>query len=343
MSSGGVNPSFPSNLGMPEDRPPPLGPPDLLGDDGQREITSGQTNIELLARGLRLLAITQLRQLLREYSIPTGGNKQSLVERLVMYLETFGPSQQDLLLQFSVKLKKLLSSGSPDEKEQYREESPAEMLPPEISEKLMATSPSCLFELTEQRLAFGPVMVQTKMPSDVFDFTLLTSESRCVPVLQVASLLPDSQLNSVTLQLAGRVFTLREPSLWVAIPEVVNKPTSLQITDVIPSSPIIVLIRWLAKLPVETLMEMIMRKDPRDLQDFPDAKNNGICPLTNKIISTPVRSVKCLHGDCVDLSGFLAVASTSNDWTCPICHKQILAEDLRVDSRYFLKTISPPV
>ena len=67
-----------------------------------------------------------------------------------MYLETFGPSQQNLLIQFSLKLKKLLSS----EGSEKPEESPLQLLPPEISELLLATSPSCLFETTEIKLAF---------------------------------------------------------------------------------------------------------------------------------------------------------------------------------------------
>ena len=75
---------------------------------------SHPANIALLARGVSLLSITQLRDLLRDFSLPTGGNKHLLVNRLIIYLETFGQNQQNLLAQFSAKLKRLLSVETED-------------------------------------------------------------------------------------------------------------------------------------------------------------------------------------------------------------------------------------
>ena len=297
---------------------------------------SGQTSIALLSRGLRLLSITQLRYLLREYSIPTGGNKESLVNRLIMYLETFGPSQQSLLVQFSLKLKRLLSTDSSEKADAALEESPKHLLPPEISDRLFSSSPSCLFETTEHRLPFGPVMVQAKMPSEVLDFTLLNQGTGCTPVLQLAQVFPDAPLKSVTLQLSGQVCVLSEPALWLAIPEVVNKPTSLQVMEIDPPVPIIVVIRWMRRVSVEKLKEMVIGKRG-GLVDLPGPATSGICRSSRKVISAPARGTGCLHNDCFDLTAFLARASKTNDWMCPVCHKRIRPEDLRVDVKYFAR------
>ena len=187
-------------------------------------------------------------------------------------------------------------------------------------------------------------MVQTKLPSEVMDFTLLTQASGCVPVLQIAPVFLDSPLKRVTIQLSSRAFVLSDPALWMPVPEVVNKPASLQITDISPAVPIVVVIRWLAKVPIPRLIEKVVSKPASDgLIDIPSSINTGVCPLTCKVITIPVRSIKCLHCECFDLPGFLAMACANNDWTCPICHKRIFAEDLRVDVKYFLKTITPPV
>ncbi|EAY12125.1 SAP domain containing protein [Trichomonas vaginalis G3] len=62
------------------------------------------TNVALLSRGISLLSITQLRDLFRDYSLPTGGNKNVLVNRLIIFLETFGQNQQNILTAFSAKL-----------------------------------------------------------------------------------------------------------------------------------------------------------------------------------------------------------------------------------------------
>ena len=305
----------------------------------QDDESPGQTNIALLSRGLRLLAIAQLRQLLQEYSIPTGGNKQSLVSRLIMYLETFGPSQQNLLVQFSLKLKRLLSSDAREKGETQIEDSPMQLLPPEVSDKLGATSPSCLFEVTDHQLAFGPVMVQSKMPGDVLDFTLLNQNPGCTPVLQIAPVFLDSPLKGVTLQISSQVHTLSEPSLWMAIPDVINKPTSLQVTNVSPAVPIVIVIRWMKRVSVERLVQMVVNQKG-GLVDVPGAPVNGICPLTMKVISTPARSLACAHNECFDLTGYLARAFKTNDWMCPICHKPVSPEEIRIDFQYFLKSVA---
>lgn len=322
---------------------PPLGLPNakpnhcILQDrdtEPENEAASGHTNIALLSRGLRLLSITQLRHLLREYSIPTGGNKQSLVSRLIMYLETFGPSQQNLLVQFSLKLKKLLSSD-PSEKSDTALDDCQHLLPPDVNERIFSSSPSCLFETTEYRFPFGPVMVQPKMPSDILDFTLLNSVAGCTPVLQVAPVVSQTPLKSVTLQLSNQICVLNDQSLWLAVPDVVNKPTSLQVMEVNPPVAIIIVIRWMKKVSVEKLAEMVMRKRG-GLTDVAGS-GTGVCRLTRKIIGAPVRGTGCLHSECFDLTGFLARAAKTNDWMCPICHRRIRPEDLRLDVKYFLR------
>ena len=61
---------------------------DIFSDTSPSGTSTQPTNIALLARGISLLSITQLRDLLREYSLPTGGNKHILVNRLIIFLKT---------------------------------------------------------------------------------------------------------------------------------------------------------------------------------------------------------------------------------------------------------------
>ncbi|KAK8888988.1 hypothetical protein M9Y10_033729 [Tritrichomonas musculus] len=264
------------------------------GDDVFNSQHPNQTSITLLSRGLKLLSISHLRQLLRDYSLPTGGNKQALVDRLILYLETFGPKQQALVVQFSVNLKKLLSVDSTETNEESSSnsnntqnqanseqtppsaptnpdlkignESFMQLIPPNVSDKLFEISPSCLFAATGHQLAFGPVMIESKNPPDNHEFTLINPTQGYIPILQFAPVFPDSPLKSITLQLTHKnPITLTEPMLWCPVSDYVNKSGSFQVKSTDPSVPVIAVVRWLKKLQLSEVMKNILAKD-----DLPD-------------------------------------------------------------------------
>jgi hypothetical protein len=46
-------------------------------------------------------------------------------------------------------------------------------------------------------------------------------------------------------------------------------------------------------------------------------------PYSKRVMSTPVRGNKCLHGQCFDLKTYLQFmyATKNRSWRCPICSK----------------------
>lgn len=266
------------------------------GDEVYNAQHPNQTSIALLSRGLKLLSISHLRQLLRDYSLPTGGNKQTLVDRLILFLETFGPTQQALVVQFSVNLKKLLSSESPEANEENAsgainlqnaanseqpqastpanqentansatDESLMQLLPPGVSDKIFETSPSILFATTDHQLVFGPVMIQAKSLSQVHEFTLINPTQGYIPILQFAPVFLDSPLKSITVQLTHKApITLNDPMLWCPVSDFINKSGSFQVKSTDPSVPFIAVVRWLKKLPLSEVVQSILAK-----QDLP--------------------------------------------------------------------------
>ncbi|CAM4921904.1 unnamed protein product [Rotaria socialis] len=62
-----------------------------------------------------------------------------------------------------------------------------------------------------------------------------------------------------------------------------------------------------------------------------------ICPITQALIVVPAKSSLCLHLTCFDLRSFLQMNERRLQWTCPLCKKPALYQNLRVDKR--LQTI----
>jgi len=329
--------------------PPPFEAPSppirsFVNDESYNQSNQMQhpTNISLLSRGISLLSITQLRDLLRDYSLPTGGNKHVLVNRLIIFLETFGQNQQNLLVQFSTKLKRLLSveaeDHSPSNSPQNDETTPPSQpqfpsLPPEIAAQFGSNSPSCLYEPTEIPNPFGPHLIQ---PGTSFPFLLSSQGSTFTPILQVQSGYPGSVISRIVLSINNVYINLRFPALWAELKDFIDRPGTIHFATVEPATPIVVAIRWMKIVTVPQLCNIVSFRDPAPKMPLNNAqKPNGVCPLTRKIIARPSRGVGCMHGECFDLSGFICYAMKNNAWQCPICRKPLQAEELRIDPYYF--------
>lgn len=293
------------------------------------------SNINLLSRGLQLLSINQLRQLLREYSFPTGGNKRALVQKLIMFLETIGPNQQNLLVQFSLKLKKLLSIENPTGEDHPQSEAQTSLLPPDISDKLIQHPPSILFQNPDRPPIFGPLMIRPNFPSEMQEIPN-TGYNGYVPIFQIASVFPDQPLKNVILLINERYYTLTDQRLWFQLPTTSSKSISFVVQSVEPANiPIIAVVRPLKRTPIVTLIDEIIEKGPPQPVTY-DKPLSGICRYTKKVLQQPARGVNCTHPDCFDISGFIAFASKFERWECPICQKPLQVEDLRIDYEYLV-------
>lgn len=300
------------------------------------EEESVQKSISILSRGLRLLSIAQLRSLVRDYSLPTSGNKEALTSRLIMYVETFCPTQKNLLVELSIKLKAILSNGSATEYSD-RQTPYLENIPTDIENILTKESPSLLLESTDLPPAFGPVQVEVGF-DNMKPFVLANHSSDCVPIMQIVPASPGNQLHQVMVSVSGCPETLGNGVFWIQIPDLHNKPILVTVTSVVPPMPVILIIRWMRRVKIDKLTEVIIGGGQEQLTDYnTDSKMSGICPLSRKIITTPARSIKCEHNECFDLTAFLSFAYRNNAWNCPICSCKMLPEDLRVDPTYLLR------
>jgi hypothetical protein len=278
-----------------------------------------------------------LRELLREYSLPTGGNKHNLVNRLVIFLETFGQTQQGLLGQFSTKLKGFLSIDPEDAS--HMAEQPEEEGQPDVTVGIgMPTeSPTCLFEGTDAPVPFGPLIIQIpQMLGCQNRFALPMPPGELVPILQFTSFSPRIAIRKLSIQLGGVFTTFLDNVMWLDVSDFVNRQGVVQVLQIDPAVPVIAFIRWMQRVPLAELAQRILTEREFAIQHGnARVRPCGVCPLTRKLIARPARGVKCQHDDCFDLTGFLSYAIKTNSWTCPICHMRLIAEDLRVDPNYF--------
>ena len=304
-------------------------------------------SITLISRGMSLLSISQLREFLREYSLPTGGNKHALINRLVIFLETFGPSQQNLYLQFSLKLKKYLSVEANIDSDSHlsSDEEPTAQVPLELLERIYSTSPSCLFQAIHNNnneiflsTPLDPVIIHSISPATQLDFTLPVAPINTIPILQFAPIDdPSSIIKKLTFQLCGTIITLRDNVLWYDLTDYQNQDGIIEIKAMNPPIPVVVLIRWMEKVSIQQLTQKIIeeREPAPEIQNKLIHPPSQICPLTRKLILRPARGIKCNHADCFDLSGFLCYSIKKHIWQCPICHIDLQAEDLRIDPNFF--------
>lgn len=300
-------------------------------------------SIELLARGMKLLSIANLRQLLRIYSLPTGGNKKSLVDRLILYLETLGPNQQSMVMQFSVNLKKLLSSDDNTatiEPEQDQNPTGTDNQPIQPPKPISDVSPSILYELTADPCPFGPQDIQSgEIPTNMLEFVLTNPPADCTAILEFIPTFRTAPLRSITVQVSNKPqVTLHQGALWISLSDLLKQNGSFRIITVDPQMSITALIRWVKRVPISDVMQIIIDNEepPCEVDEtvLPRYPINGICPATRKIIKYPVRGVNCVHKDCFDLSGYLSIGCETNQWICPICAKSVYPDELRIDSQY---------
>lgn len=298
-------------------------------------------SIALMTRGISLLSITQLRDLLRDYSLPTGGNKHVLVNRLIIFLETIGQNQQNILTAFSAKLKRLLSieaddAASPAHSEEGspQQQSPStQNLPAEIVQQLLTTSPSAIYETTDHSPAYGPFLA---VLNNTYSFQLSTLDNNHAPVLQFTPTFSSVLLSRIVIQLNGAFVTLRGPSFWTDLKHCLDRQVTLQVVSVEPATEIVGVVKWMKQASLQQMIQMICMKEPAMKMPLSGTSiPNGVCPLTRKIITRPGRGVNCMHGECYDISGFICYAMKNNAWQCPICRKLLSLEEIRVDPYYF--------
>lgn len=97
---------------------------------------------------------------------------------------------------------------------------------------------------------------------------------------------------------------------------------------------------------VETLVEHLRSRQLRSKEEVllkmrREAEDDDIeqgaatmslkCPFSYMRITTPCRSVNCLHVQCFDAYSFFSINEQTPSWACPVCQKTIKPEDLLMD------------
>jgi len=67
-----------------------------------------------------------------------------------------------------------------------------------------------------------------------------------------------------------------------------------------------------------------------------------VCPLGNKRMNIPAKSIHCDHLQCFDACTFILMNEKNPTWICPTCSKQCLYDDLQIEN-YFLEVVSSPL
>lgn len=212
-------------------------------------------------------------------------------------------------------------------------------LPEDVWRYVWQCSPSCMFEADcAAGFPFGPIALDEGTKDSVWVLNLPKTPPHSLPILQF---MPGDfgegvRLEYVTFQIDDMLVTLNGNSLWYDLSEFENQSNRIRILEFEPKVSLIMVVKWLKKVSVESIIESVMTKmeGPPVVQSGED-RISGICPLTNKIIVIPVRGVNCKHRGCFDLSGFLCYAGKNNCWMCPVCKKDVRADDLRYDPSYF--------
>ncbi|BFG01816.1 E3 SUMO-protein ligase PIAS2-like [Drosophila madeirensis] len=68
--------------------------------------------------------------------------------------------------------------------------------------------------------------------------------------------------------------------------------------------------------------------------DIPNIMVSLKCPVNERKIKVPCRGLDCTHFLCFDAEAYLLKSMCENRWTCPLCHKRTVFEDLFIDG-YF--------
>lgn len=66
------------------------------------------------------------------------------------------------------------------------------------------------------------------------------------------------------------------------------------------------------------------------------------CPLGKMRMTTPCRSATCSHLQCFDAGIFLSMNEKRPTWTCPVCNKPALYDNLVIDG-YFQNVLDSPL
>ncbi|XP_003240550.1 E3 SUMO-protein ligase pli1 [Acyrthosiphon pisum] len=73
----------------------------------------------------------------------------------------------------------------------------------------------------------------------------------------------------------------------------------------------------------------LLKNSSKDLKTF---NLTLLCPINKSKMILPVKSVNCHHLQCFDLQAFIYSNKIVPTWICPICTKDCILDDLKIDS-----------
>lgn len=309
-----------------------------IGDYPHNINISNHDSLNNIIKGIHLLNISQLREILSDYSLPNGGNKTALINRIVMFLETFGQNQTDIIQQFSIKLKKLLLSVDNNDSNgnKFTDTSSLNVVPSMIIPtnvlNLFSSSPTCLYEDAKYDNILDPFVITSSL-SQIYSFNIPHMHSNIIPILQFAPLDPNHIINQISVQINDTFLGVSRLICWLDLKDFIGKSCNLEIVSINPKIPVVAAVRCLKSLTVQEIMQIVLTREPVPV--IKDHKVKGICPLTRKLIIKPTRGIQCHHSQCFDLSGFICYSLRKKQWQCPVCKKVLMPEDLRIDTHFF--------
>ncbi|KAH7104232.1 PINIT domain-containing protein [Auriculariales sp. MPI-PUGE-AT-0066] len=109
----------------------------------------------------------------------------------------------------------------------------------------------------------------------------------------------------------------------------------VQLVEVTPVENVVERIRnGKFKSKVEILATMSKSTQLDDDIEAGPQKMSLKCPLSYVRITTPARSIKCVHPQCFEANSWFGMMEQTTTWLCPVCEKQLNVEEIIVDG-YF--------
>lgn len=303
--------------------------------------------VRFVKKSLRYLKISQLKEILSNYSVPVSGPKKELENRIIRLVETFVDSKSDFWNDFSQVLKLCISQIG-----EYSEIKKDVDKDEEIDHLKGQIDPQIFRVIDRFKLPIS-VLFSSEEPEIISSFFILPSLGKPIdlklppvvsPCTYVFQIIVPSNIKKTDLTFREFQFSFNDMILsmnpskkWMILPTQRSQiEYSLTPLSVDPFIPIIAAVKIVRIISTKELTEIIIKTHPlAEKIDFITPHPKYICPLTRKVMIHPARGTKCSHGECFDLSGFLAFSIKNNNWNCPICHQNILPDELVIDPFFF--------
>ena len=268
-------------------------------------------DFDYLIKSLILLRISQLRYIVKRFSIPASGNKTKLIALMASVFHSLRYDSK--LVEIFQEINHLISQHDFPANNLCESIKTIELVSQDI---LYFPQSNPLYEINTQLPIFGPLLIPSGLSSGSFTFSFPTSLNISNSSYLLTFLFKDGKPFSFSLNLEINGFPL-EISLNDPFPQPLDISEYLNEKNLLN----------IKSIKVQTQMQI----------SICEYTYLGLSGLTSQITPLPITQLnisvtpsKCDHLESFSLIPFLSKAAASQNWECPICHKEISLSDISI-------------